>query len=168
MPGRMGDAFERAAKQVAPRVGEIEPEDHAPRGGVEQRRQRAREIGQHHDAIGAGRRGFRLDVEKPDGFSRVHVPCHQPPQPVGERAGRRDAGHGGVLAGNSHGATHSRRSSTIAGVICTMKMVDPYIIIICPGSVTPTLTASAAAFMVPVITGVPTASPVASAAARVT
>ena len=43
-------------------------------------------------------------------------------------------------------------------------MVEPYISIISPGSSTPTLTASAAASIVPTITGVPAASPVSSAA----
>ena len=45
-----------------------------------------------------------------------------------------------------------------------MKMVEPYISIMSPGSSTPTLSASAAASMVPTITGVPTARPVSSAA----
>jgi hypothetical protein len=48
-----------------------------------------------------------------------------------------------------------------------MKMVEPYISIISPGAATPTLTASAAASMVPQVTGVPSASPVSAAAAAV-
>ena len=49
-----------------------------------------------------------------------------------------------------------------------MKMVEPYIIIMSPGSSTPTLSASAAASIVPAMTGVPAASPVSSRRARVT
>ena len=49
-----------------------------------------------------------------------------------------------------------------------VKMVEPYISIISPGSRTPTLIASAAASIVPTITGVPGASPVSSAACLVT
>ena len=45
-----------------------------------------------------------------------------------------------------------------------MKMVEPYMTIMSPGLVTPTLSASAAASMVPAITGVPAASPVSRAA----
>ena len=44
----------------------------------------------------------------------------------------------------------------------------PYMIIRSPGAPTPTLIASAAASIVPTITGVPSASPVADAASRVT
>ena len=40
-----------------------------------------------------------------------------------------------------------------------MKMVEPYISIMSPGSSTPTLSASAAASIVPTITGVPAARP---------
>ena len=49
-----------------------------------------------------------------------------------------------------------------------MKIVEPYISIISPGDRTPTLTASAAASMVPTVTGVPSARPVSAAAAAVT
>jgi hypothetical protein len=49
-----------------------------------------------------------------------------------------------------------------------MKMVEPYISIMSPESSTPTLSASAAASMVPAITGVPCARPVAAAAFAVT
>ena len=49
-----------------------------------------------------------------------------------------------------------------------VKMVEPYIIIMSPGSSTPTLSASAAASMVPAMTGVPSAARSPRAAARVT
>ena len=49
-----------------------------------------------------------------------------------------------------------------------MKMVEPYISIMSPASSTPTLSASAAASMVPTMTGVPSASPVSAAARAVT
>ena len=45
------------------------------------------------------------------------------------------------------------------------NIVLPYMIIVSPGRCTPTLTASAAASIVPKVTGVPTGSPVASLAA---
>ena len=45
-------------------------------------------------------------------------------------------------------------------------MVEPYISIMSPEARTPTLTASAAASMVPQVTGVPMASPVSAAAWR--
>ncbi len=48
-----------------------------------------------------------------------------------------------------------------------MKIVEPYIIIMSPLCRTPTLTASAAASMVPVVTGVPGARPVSCAACAV-
>jgi hypothetical protein len=49
-----------------------------------------------------------------------------------------------------------------------VKTVEPYITIMSPFRTTPTLSASAAASMVPAITGVPLASPVARAALAVT
>ena len=70
--------------------------------------------------------------------------------------------------GKSHGAYQSRGSFTLSAVTSMMKMVEPYIIIMSPGALTPTLTASAAASMVPQVTGVPARSPVSSAAASVT
>ena len=45
-----------------------------------------------------------------------------------------------------------------------MNIVDPYIHIVSPVSETPTDTASAAASMVPVVTGIPAGSPVSFAA----
>jgi hypothetical protein len=70
--------------------------------------------------------------------------------------------------GKSQGAYHSRGSRTRLSVSMMMKMVEPYISIMSPGSSTPTLSASAAASMVPAITGVPSARPVSAAACRVT
>ena len=49
-----------------------------------------------------------------------------------------------------------------------VKMVEPYISIMSPVRTTPTLSASDAASMVPAVTGVPAASPVACAAPAVT
>ena len=48
------------------------------------------------------------------------------------------------------------------------KVVLPYMIIRSPGRTTPTLIASLSASTAPIATGVPTESPVASAALRVT
>ena len=55
-----------------------------------------------------------------------------------------------------------------AALSMMVKMVEPYMIIMSPGARTPAESASAAASMVPAITGVPAASPVSSAAAAVT
>ncbi len=46
-------------------------------------------------------------------------------------------------------------SATRPAVISMMKTDEPYITIISPGAVTPTLIASAAASTVPTVTGVP-------------
>ena len=62
----------------------------------------------------------------------------------------------------SHGAYQSRGSRTRSAVSMMMKMVEPYISIMSPVSSTPTLSASAAASMVPTMTGVPSARPVSS------
>ena len=70
--------------------------------------------------------------------------------------------------GKSHGAYQSRGSRTRSAVSMMMKMVEPYISIMSPGSSTPTLSASAAASIVPTMTGVPAASPVSSRRRRVT
>ena len=48
-----------------------------------------------------------------------------------------------------------------------MKMVEPYIHIVSPASATPTDTASAAASMVPVVTGIPSGKLVSRAALAV-
>ena len=69
---------------------------------------------------------------------------------------------------NSHGAYHSRASSIRPFDSMMVKMVDPYITIMSPGLTTPTLSASDAASMVPAMTGVPAARPVARAAFFVT
>ena len=64
----------------------------------------------------------------------------------------------------SQGAYHKRSSIIFLLVTWIIKIVDPYIIIISPAPQTPTLTASAAASIVPTVTGVPGARPVSSAA----
>ena len=64
--------------------------------------------------------------------------------------------------------TTAAQSATRLAVGMMMKIVDPYIIIMSPGDSTPTLTASAAASIVPASTGVPAARPVSAAAAGVT
>ncbi len=70
--------------------------------------------------------------------------------------------------GNSQGAYHRRASRRGAAVTWIRNTVEPYIIIVSPGAVTPALTASAAASMVPQVTGVPGRRPVSAAAAAVT
>ena len=70
--------------------------------------------------------------------------------------------------GNRNGADQSLVSVTGESVTWIMKRVDPYMSIICPGSTTPTDTASEAASVAPTITGVPTAKPVSFAASSVT
>ena len=70
--------------------------------------------------------------------------------------------------GAIHGAYHSRGSRIGRSVTSMMNIVEPYISIISPGDWTPTLTASAAASIVPTMTGVPWARPVSDAAAGVT
>ena len=62
--------------------------------------------------------------------------------------------------GKSQGAYHSLRSSMRLPVSMIMNTVEPYMIIMSASPITPTLSASAAASMVPAITGVPGASPV--------
>ena len=69
--------------------------------------------------------------------------------------------------GKSQGVCHSRVSGKRRSVIWMMKMVEPYMIIMSPGARTPILIASAAASMVPQVTGVPLARPVSSAARSV-
>ena len=64
-----------------------------------------------------------------------------------------------MLSGKSHGAYQRRGSRTRSAVIMMMKMVEPYIIIMSPAEHA-NGRASAAASIVPTITGVPTASPV--------
>ena len=68
------------------------------------------------------------------------------------------------VPGESQGAYQSRASLTRSAHNWMMKMVEPYIIIMSPGFRVPTLTASAAASIVPVVTGVPSARPVSFAA----
>ena len=68
----------------------------------------------------------------------------------------------------SHGAYHIRASETRSGACKMMNMVEPYISIMSPFRVTPTESASAAASMVPAVTGVPAFSPVSTAASLVT
>ncbi len=67
-------------------------------------------------------------------------------------------------AGKSQGACQSRGSDRLRSVTRMTKMVEPYISMRSPGRRTPTLTASAAASMVPQVTGVPGARPVRRAA----
>ena len=70
--------------------------------------------------------------------------------------------------GAIHGAYQSRGSRSGRPVTWMMNTVEPYMSIISPGARTPTLTASAAASIVPTVTGVPSARPVSAAAAAVT
>jgi hypothetical protein len=70
--------------------------------------------------------------------------------------------------GSTPDVVHSPR--TLVGVVstCTKNIVEPYISIRSPGRRTPTLKASAQASTVPATTGVPSARPVAAAAAPCT
>ena len=56
---------------------------------------------------------------------------------------------------NNHGADHNVSFDLLPFVRPIKNIVDPYIIIISPVSFTPTLIASAAASIVPTVTGVP-------------
>ena len=80
------------------------------------------------------------------------------------RVGRDDAA-GAKLPGSRKRPPQKRRLAVCCSVRTMKKTVDPTMIIISPVSARPALTASAAASAVPVMTGVPTASPVTAAAA---
>jgi hypothetical protein len=70
--------------------------------------------------------------------------------------------------GSANAVAHIRGSGTGSPVTWMKNIVVPYMTIMSPGSTTPTLTASAAASIVPAVTGVPAFSPVSAAAVEVT
>ena len=160
--GAAGDALEQGAVDVAARVGEVQAEEHALGMRIVDRRPLAGEIGQDDQALGAGRRCRRLGRERrrrrsPDrGRGRVasrnqwvSVPLVASPA------------IDGVLAREEPGRIPEPRVARRArSISMMMKMVEPYMSIMSPAPSTPTLSASAAASMVPAMTGVPAASPV--------